>query len=183
MSWRFLCCVLITCGYIHQQNSDEKYRKYFDCILFQFKSLLLFPFFFFSCIYLFLKYCIEFLWNQFLFFLLVWEVGFFMYLLRSCVCSCCHHLITGLKRLSWILDFFLNAICSFCCKPFSYSCGSVTELCKRRTYLRPKRMQFYCSLIFIFSSQKLVAHMTSKYILWVHQTAVEICLISHKNGY
>lgn len=94
MSWRFLCCVLITCGYIHQQNSDEKYRKYFDCILFQFKSLLLFPFFFFSCIYLFLKYCIEFLWNQFLFFFT--SVG------------------------SWLLYVFVKELCLFMLSSFNH---------------------------------------------------------------
>lgn len=142
MSWRFLCCMLIACGYVHQQSSDEKYRKYFDHRLFQFKPLPLLPFLFHAYTY-FQNTVLNF-----------FSIGTFFFCIDKelCICSCCHHLISGFKRLSRFLDFFfLNAFCSFCCKPFCYSRGSVTELCKRRTYLCPKRMQFYCSLSFIFS--------------------------------
>lgn len=152
MSWRFLCCcTLIACGYIHQQWMlwcMKAVMKNIENIL-TIDSFNLNPYrfshFFFMHILIFkILYWISFQLEPFFFFFCIDK--------ELCICSCCHHLISGFKRLSWFLDFFfLNAFCSFCCKPFCYSRGSVTELCKRRTYLCPKRMQFYCSLSFVFS--------------------------------
>lgn len=96
MSWRFLCCMLIACGYVHQQSSDEKYRKYFDHRLFQFKPLPLLPFLFHAYTY-FQNTVLNF-----------FSIGTFFFCIDKelCICSCCHHLISGFKRLSWFLDFF-----------------------------------------------------------------------------
>lgn len=104
MSWRFLCCcMLITCGYIHQQWMlwcMKAVMKNIENIL-TIDSFNLNPYrfshFFFMHILIFkILYWISFQLEPF----------FFCIDKELCICSCCHHLISGFKRLSWFLDFF-----------------------------------------------------------------------------